>query len=66
MTFSTKEAAAYLGRSPSNLEKLRVFGGGPKFIKAGRLVLYRQDDLDTWLNDRVYTSTSEYQTKGSS
>jgi len=66
MNYPTKGAAAYLGRSPSNLEKLRVFGGGPKFIKAGRLVLYRQEDLDAWLNDRVYTSTSEYRAKGSS
>ena len=64
MNFSTKEAAAYLGRSASNLEKFRVFGGGPKFIKAGRLILYRKEDLDAWLNDRVYSSTSEYLTKG--
>ena len=59
--YRTKQAANYVKRSVSNLDKLRVFGGGPKFIKAGRLILYKREDLDEWLNSRVYGSTSEYQ-----
>ena len=31
----TPEAAAYLGLSPSTLEKLRLYGGGPVYYKSG-------------------------------
>ena len=35
---SVREAAQYLGLSASTLNKLRVFGGGPTFLKLGRRV----------------------------
>lgn len=53
------EAAVYAGFSKSKLDKLRVFGGGPVFIKVGRVVLYRLDDLDRWLGGQRRTSTSD-------
>jgi hypothetical protein len=65
----TAGAARYVGLAKSTLEKLRVFGGGPPFIKARRLVRYRPDDLDVWLGERVVGSTSEvppYQIRGTS
>jgi Helix-turn-helix domain len=53
------EAAAFLKLSPRTLEKLRVIGGGPKFRKLGRRVVYAMVDLESWVNDRVCTSTSD-------
>lgn len=55
----TDEAAARTGLSVSTLEKLRVYGGGPKFLRLGRAVRYRTADLENWLAARVVSSTSE-------
>ncbi len=57
--FDTRAAASYLGMSKSTLEKLRVFGGGPKYLKLRHLVRYRQQDLDEWMSERLIGSTSE-------
>ncbi len=55
----TSEAARLLGLSPSALEKMRVRGDGPKFIKSGpRVVVYHPDDLAIWLASRRRLSTS--------
>jgi predicted DNA-binding transcriptional regulator AlpA len=56
---SAPEAAAYLGISASTLSKLRVFGGGPKFHKLGRRVVYDVRDLDGWFEARQRSSTSD-------
>lgn len=53
------EAADYLRLSPRTLEKQRVIGGGPKFRKFGRRVMYAVADLDTWANERSYEATSD-------
>jgi len=56
-----KEAAAYLHVSKSYLDKLRVYGGGPKFLRFGkRKILYRKSDLDFWAAQHRFGSTSEY------
>ncbi|MBA8851378.1 excisionase family DNA binding protein [Ochrobactrum intermedium] len=52
-----REAAAYLGLSKSTMDKLRHFGGGPRYFKLGRSVIYDIADLDAWRNDRAATST---------
>ncbi len=52
-------AAAYIGLSVQRLAKLRLEGGGPKFVKVGRSVLYRREDLDTFLQSRIRKSTSD-------
>jgi predicted DNA-binding transcriptional regulator AlpA len=57
----TGEAAAYLGLSASYLNKLRVQGCGPVFIKLSRAVRYRQADLEAWLSSRQHSSTSAAQ-----
>jgi predicted DNA-binding transcriptional regulator AlpA len=46
---NTPEAAAYCGSSASTLAKLRLYGGGPRFLRLGRRVVYDVADLDTWL-----------------
>lgn len=53
------EAAAYLRLSPRTLEKLRVIGGGPRFRKFGRRVMYAVADLDTWADSRSFEATSD-------
>lgn len=56
---TTKEAAAYLRLSRRTLERYRVTGQGPVFLKFGRLVFYRRSDLDRWKENRVRRSTSD-------
>ena len=56
-------AGRYLGGddkpiSPRSLQRKRQDGTGPAFIKVGRLVRYRQSDLDTWLAGQRRFSTS--------
>lgn len=57
--FDTERAAARLGLSPSTLEKLRVTGGGPAYLKLGRRVVYEASDLDVWKAARRTLSTSQ-------
>jgi hypothetical protein len=55
------QAARYLNLSPRTLEKHRVIGGGPRFRKFGRRVVYAFADLDAWANARACDSTSDPQ-----
>ena len=43
------EAAAFLSVSKSWLDKKRITGDGPAYIKAGRRVVYDISDLDAWV-----------------
>lgn len=60
----SKEAAIYCRLSHRTLERLRIQGGGPPYLKLGpgkrARVLYHQSDLDTWLARYRHQSTSEY------
>lgn len=51
------EAAAFLRLSPRTLEKLRVIGGGPRFRKFGRRVMYALTDLEAWADARSFETT---------
>lgn len=54
------EAATFVGLSVSMLNKMRVAGTGPRYVKlAAKAVGYWQSDLVNWLNARVCYSTSE-------
>jgi excisionase family DNA binding protein len=55
-----KQAAAFLRVSKSYLDKLRVYGGGPRFLRFGRKILYRRSELNLWAEQRCFSSTSEY------
>lgn len=60
---NVRESAEHLRVSKSYLDKLRVYGGGPLFLRLGaRKILYRRSDLDEWAASRRYRSTSEYDT----
>ena len=57
---NTTEAAEYLGLSKSTMDKLRVFGGGPRYLKlTARRVVYDTRDLDLFLQSRTRNNTSE-------
>lgn len=53
------EAAEFLRLSPRTLEKQRVIGGGPRFRKFGRRVMYAVADLETWADARSFEATSD-------
>lgn len=63
--WDTREAAEFLKLSPRTLERMRVEGCGPRFLKAGRSirakVLYRPSDVRAWVEAITYQSTSEYE-----
>jgi predicted DNA-binding transcriptional regulator AlpA len=52
------EAARFLGLSKSWLDKKRLDGGGPEYLKLGRRVVYDLNDLENWAasNRRKHTS----------
>ncbi|CAH0210636.1 hypothetical protein SRABI70_01979 [Pseudomonas sp. Bi70] len=54
---TNSEAAAYLRLSPRTLEKHRVIGGGPRFHKFGRRVMYALADLEAWARERSFETT---------
>lgn len=56
---SVEAASQHVGLSVSTLNKLRVFGGGPIFLKLGRRVAYDLADLDAWLVTKRRRSTSD-------
>lgn len=55
----TEEAAEHVSLAIPTLEKMRVYGGGPRFAKRGRSVRYRLSDLDTWMEAGLVSSTSQ-------
>src|SRR5258708_853885 len=56
----TPDAARYVGLAESTLEKMRIYGTGPVYQKAGpKIVVYRAEDLDAWLARGRRTSTSQ-------
>jgi excisionase family DNA binding protein len=58
-----KETAAYLRVSKSYLDKRRLTGDGPAFVRVGRKILYRRSVVDAWLLQRQFASTSQYESK---
>ena len=59
---TTVEAAKYCRLSKQTLERYRVTGDGPRFLKFGDAngaVRYNRAELDSWLTSRTVRSTSE-------
>jgi predicted DNA-binding transcriptional regulator AlpA len=54
-----REAARVLRLSERTIERMRVSGKGPKFVRINHSVRYRQQDLDAFIAARVVTSTSQ-------
>ena len=58
-TLNVIQASDYTNISKSSLDKLRVYGGGPLYIKVGARVVYDRIDLDTWLIGKKIANTSQ-------
>jgi predicted DNA-binding transcriptional regulator AlpA len=58
------EAAKATSLSESTLAKMRLKGGSGNlpFVKMGKRVGYRPEDIASWLESRVRTSTSQLAT----
>ena len=56
--YNVSEAAQYLGLSISTMNKWRCYENiGPVFLKLGKAVRYRKDDLDAFAERCLRTST---------
>lgn len=56
---NVSEVSVRLGVSVSHLNKLRLTGKGPAFVKIGRRVSYDPAALDAWVSQQSRRSTSE-------
>ena len=54
-----RQAAAHLCIGVGTLDKLRIYGGGPRYAKLGHTIVYAATDLDAWAEARKVSSTSE-------
>ena len=59
MLLNTLEAAAYLSVAEQTLRTWRISGAGPRFVRLGRLVRYRREDLVAFLERNVFSNTAE-------
>ncbi len=63
----TPNAADYVGLSASTLEKKRLAGDGPRFIRlGGRAIGYDVRDLDAWLDQQREDSHGDHPTVSTS
>ena len=53
------ETAEETRLSERTLERHRLAGTGPKFVRLGRRVLYRLADVEEWIAENICRSTSE-------
>ncbi len=56
---TTSDAVPVAGVAVKTLENWRSDGKGPRFIKAGRKVLYDPADIATWKEANRFCSTSQ-------
>lgn len=57
---TTKHAAKYLSVSKGYLDRFRLTGGGPRFIKLSpKKVIYDTADLDRWCEAHKQESTAD-------
>ncbi len=57
-SMTQKELAERWHLSPRTLEQWRWLGKGPKFLKIGARVLYREEDVAAWEAQQVCQNTS--------
>ncbi len=61
---NSKQFAEMVMQSERTVERWRQDGTGPKFIKAGRRVLYSRKAIDEWLEFHEYESAAEARIAG--
>ena len=55
----TKEVSHLTGLAVQSLNAMRCQGRGPKFIRLGRKIAYRETAIREWLDANTMASTSE-------
>ena len=50
---TTKEVAEYLGIAENTICQYRMTGIGPRYIKLGRMVRYRLNDVIEWIDKKM-------------
>jgi len=58
-TYTVEEVANKLQLSKATLNRWRGTGEGPKFLKLGGAIRYRQEDVQDWMSRQLVNSTSE-------
>ena len=58
--FTQDQLSEQLSISKRTLERFRSEGKGPKYYKMGRRVLYASKDVEEYLQEHQFGSTSEY------
>lgn len=48
------DVARFLGTAPKLLAQWRYEGRGPQYVKVGRLVRYRWDDVQAWVDANLH------------
>lgn len=56
--FDQDELSTRWHKSPRTLERWRMNGAGPPYIKLGAQVRYRESDAELWLRSRTFTHTA--------
>lgn len=56
---SVEELAEYLGVPAGTLANWRHLGRGPAFVRVGRLIRYRAEDIAGWIEDRITYADDE-------
>ena len=54
--FTERQVAEHLGVSLSTVRRMRWTGAGPIHIHIGRLVRYRQEDVERFITDRIHVA----------
>lgn len=57
---TTEEVAQRVRTSAATVRYWRHMGTGPRGFKAGRRILYAEDDLMAWLDARLAAETADY------
>lgn len=58
------QLSARIGIKETTLANWRVLGRGPRFIRVGRSIRYRSEDVEAWLSGRTADSTTDADGRG--
>jgi excisionase family DNA binding protein len=56
---TTPAVAEWTGLSQVTLRRWRIAGEGPRFVRLGRAVRYRREDIADFVERRTYSSTTQ-------
>ena len=55
--FSPQVLSEYVGIPATTLAQWRWAGTGPAYVKVGRMVRYRREDVEAWLDSQRHETT---------